>query len=407
MTRGRKRAHSPRIPKHIDQTRLPAGIYFEPSGNGRWYVREPRADEPTRTRTITVAQRSATLSELHAIMERRAGRDATGTVGHLAAALETSPAWRALSDATRADYAYCAAILRGWKLATGATFDTLQVDKLSPPVIRRLIDAIADGADGTRADDPAKRKPRPAKANHVLRYLRRLFAWGVERGACATNPAKGVKQVTEVGAIKMPSRETLAAVVAFAYQRGKLAPHSKGSSPAYLAPMLELSFMCRLRGSEAIALRDSDATAAGVLARRLKGSRDNVTKWDAAGRLRAAWDAAEAARAANHPRVADAGRQVPDTGGALFLSQSGAPLSKDAQESAFEKLIAAAIDAGVISAGDRFTLHGLKHRGVTDSAGDKQRASGHRNRRMADHYDHEIAEVDAAGAHLSAPEADE
>lgn len=395
---GRKRKINPAIPKHVDQSRLPAGIYFDASGGGRWYVRESRLDEPTRIKSTTVARPTATLSELHAIMERRAGGDAAGTVGDLIARHKASQQYAELAEATRTDYDYCADVLRGWKLATGATFDTIKVDNLSPEVIRTLIDAIASGADGTRKDDPAKRVRKPSKANHVLRYLRMLCSWGRERGLCKTNPAKGVKQMKEAGVIKMPGRRTMAAIVAFAYQRGQLPPHSKGSCPAWLAPMLEITFMCRLRGSEVIDVRDSDASAAGVRARRLKGSRDNVTKWDAAGRLRAAWTAAEAARAAILARLAKQGREVPDSGGALFLRQCGGAMTKDSQEGAFDKVIAAAVEAGVIAKADVFTLHGLKHRGITDSA--DKRAGGHRTRQMQEHYDHELAQVDAAGAHL-------
>lgn len=40
--------------------------------------------------------------------------------------------------------------------------------------------------------------------------------------------------------------------------------------------------------------------------------------------------------------------------------------------------------------GERFGLHGLKHRGVTDSKGDKQEASGHKTRAMMEHYNHEL-----------------
>ena len=55
-----------------------------------------------------------------------------------------------------------------------------------------------------------------------------------------------------------------------------------------------------------------------------------------------------------------------------------------------------AIENGIIEEHERFTLHGMKHKGVTDTKGtlqDKQRASGHKSQSMAAHYDHELAEV--------------
>ena len=58
-----------------------------------------------------------------------------------------------------------------------------------------------------------------------------------------------------------------------------------------------------------------------------------------------------------------------------------------------------AIEAGVIQPSDRFTLHGLKHRGVTDTKGSrqqKQRASGHRTESMVALYDHDVPVVQPA-----------
>jgi len=55
-----------------------------------------------------------------------------------------------------------------------------------------------------------------------------------------------------------------------------------------------------------------------------------------------------------------------------------------------------AVEAGIITEQERFGLHSLKHRGVTDSQGDKKRNSGHKTDAMLHVYDHEVPEVDAA-----------
>ena len=64
MTRGAPRKHDPTIPAHIDQTKLPRGLYWDRSGNGRWYVIEDHPDGGPR-RKKTVAGPRARLSELH------------------------------------------------------------------------------------------------------------------------------------------------------------------------------------------------------------------------------------------------------------------------------------------------------------------------------------------------------
>jgi hypothetical protein len=68
-------------------------------------------------------------------------------------------------------------------------------------------------------------------------------------------------------------------------------------------------------------------------------------------------------------------------------------------DNAWQDLMTAAIDAEVIPREQRFTLHGLKHRGITDTKGkkaEKKEASGHKTDAMLDLYDHEVAMVEPA-----------
>jgi hypothetical protein len=59
-------------------------------------------------------------------------------------------------------------------------------------------------------------------------------------------------------------------------------------------------------------------------------------------------------------------------------------------------MIRMAIRDGVITEEQRFSLHGLKHRGVTDTEGnisDKQDAAGHVERKMTQRYAHDLPVV--------------
>jgi integrase len=74
--------------------------------------------------------------------------------------------------------------------------------------------------------------------------------------------------------------------------------------------------------------------------------------------------------------------------------------------SAWRRGMAEAMKEGLIESEERFGVHGLKHRGITDTEGnaaDKQQASGHKTQQMAQHYDHEIATVDVAGKRVKKP----
>lgn len=148
MARGRKRKLDPTIPAHIDQAKIPKGIYWDKTGAGRWYVREPRPEGGTAA--PTVAGPKAKLSDLHAIIEQRSGKDAAGTFGYVITQFAASREYAGVSKATRKDYDYCADIVRATKTKLGCTLDALQVDKVPTPAIEKLIEEIAKGTPESR-----------------------------------------------------------------------------------------------------------------------------------------------------------------------------------------------------------------------------------------------------------------
>jgi hypothetical protein len=81
----------------------------------------------------------------------------------------------------------------------------------------------------------------------------------------------------------------------------------------------------------------------------------------------------------------------------LLVSEDGTALSKSSLDTAWQRFMAMAIKAGVITQEHRFGLHDLKRKGITDTPGtraDKQQASGHRSESMMDVYDMSVAIVD-------------
>jgi hypothetical protein len=66
----------------------------------------------------------------------------------------------------------------------------------------------------------------------------------------------------------------------------------------------------------------------------------------------------------------------------------------------------AAEESGVITEEQRFTLPGLKHRGVTDTKGSRRRkqlASGHQSEAMVRLYDHKVPVVAPASPEAFVP----
>ncbi len=376
----RPRKHNPAIPAHIDQAKLPAGIYWDNSGGGRWYAFEERDG---KRGTKTIAGSRATLSELHAIAEHRAGGHKRGTIHHVVDRYKASPKFAKLSKRSQKDYAYILDQACAYKTKVGPLGEQL-VDKLSPPVFARLRDALA--------------KTTPAKANAWIRRLSGAFAWGVQDGCCITNPCAGVETVEEAGENGMPSLELFRRVQAFARDRAAFERNAKGHVAPYLAPFMEIAYQSRLRSIEVLRLTDADITADGLVCRRTKGSKTNVARIGpllaaAIAELQANRDAVWAARKCVVPFRADARF--------LFVGEGGEPLTRDGFSAAWQRMMRIARADGVLREGEGFTAHGLKHRGITDSA-DKT-AGGHKSEQMRHRYDHSLPVVDPAADPVSAP----
>ncbi|HHW4679393.1 MAG TPA: hypothetical protein ACQGQH_08145 [Xylella sp.] len=84
----------------------------------------------------------------------------------------------------------------------------------------------------------------------------------------------------------------------------------------------------------------------------------------------------------------------------MFLSEDGEPLTKSGLDSAMQRLMRRAIEDGVINEAQRFGLHDLKRKGVTDTVGtkaEKQDAAG-LTEAMMTVYDFSVPVVKPSGA---------
>jgi integrase len=113
--------------------------------------------------------------------------------------------------------------------------------------------------------------------------------------------------------------------------------------------------------------------------------------------MRAAWEAAVAVRTTIRARRSNKSRPIPPPERRfIFVTETVTRLSRSGLGTAWAQLMRAAVESGVITPAQRFTLHGLKHRGVTDTKGSRRRkqlASGHRTEAMVRLYDHDVPVV--------------
>ena len=369
----RQRKPDPTIPDHIDQRKLPVGVYWN-RRDRNWYVlRDGRRSKP-------IAQADALMSDLHRAVEMARGVDAS-TLDYMLGVFEASEQFAKRSAATQDDYRYCRKALQRYQTKLGVPFAMLRRSMITMPLVQRLVDDIASKT--------------PAKANHVKRYLSAAYNWGMQRGHAVSNPAKGVEQAEERKAHRMPEADTMEAVITFLRGRGAYPARRAGAVPPYVWAVAEIAYRCRMRSVEVRMLTDANGTEDGIHVRRVKGSKDNLTRW--CPELREAWSWLVARRARIWLKRPSFRAQEARP---LVVAEDGSALSKSALNSAWRRSMAIAIAEGVIAADARFGLHGLKHRGVTDTPGtraEKKRASGHKTDAMAAHYDHELAVVDSAG----------
>lgn len=82
----------------------------------------------------------------------------------------------------------------------------------------------------------------------------------------------------------------------------------------------------------------------------------------------------------------------------LFVSDDGERLTEAGWQTAWGRTMRNAVKDRILSQGERFGLHSLKYRGVTDTKGDKKEASGHKTDAMMHVYDHSLPLVPESGS---------
>lgn len=368
MTRGRKRKHDSTIPAHIDQKKLPIGCYWD-KRDRVWYT----IHQGVKAKRQKLFNADAMLSDLHRAMEELHGVNRK-SLEWLCEQYHASHVFKALADRTQKDYEAQRQIAISLPTKLGQPLGKLDYARLETHHFQRIVDVVA--GNGT-----------PTKANHLARYLKLIYSWAVRRGFTTSNPVKGVKGAKERKRRRLPPPETMTALIQMAYDGGHLKPHTEGSCPPYLWAVADLAYLCRLRGIEVITLRESHALAEGIKTNRRKGSRDNIVAWTP--RLRAAYEWLIARR-----DVIWKDKRLPVPIRAddrpIVVAEGGAALKKSSLDSAWQRLIQRAMREGVITPDERFSLHDLKRKGVTDTPGtraDKQHASGHKSEEMMDVYD--------------------
>ncbi|MBL4799311.1 MAG: hypothetical protein JKY50_18050 [Oleispira sp.] len=214
---------------------------------------------------------------------------------------------------------------------------------VTPLLVRKFMDKLGDRVEST--------------ANRCHTVLSTVFGWGYERNMVLVNPVLGIKKHKE----KPRSRNIEDWGFDLVY---KIA---QGNSYPWIAPMMEIAYLCRMRAIEVRSLTESDLLKEGALVERRKNSMNEITKWSP--RLRKA--------------ISDASKLRKSTteDGLLFVSSSNGSIPKTNFDSAWRRIRTKALENDLT---ESFNFHDLKAKRVTDHS---EKASGHKSKKMQAVYD--------------------
>ncbi len=319
-------------------------------------------DHDGKRRSKRLCRADASIGEIwqafNAITDTRAN-----TFRSLSLDFQKSPTWAELSAATHKDYINCHNAICERKTSTGKLGDA-PLHSWSPGLVRKYRDK--------RAEESRSR------ANKELSYIARVFAWGYEYEKVKSNPARGISK------LKTAPRQHYVAEPDY---KTAIDCAAKSGSP-YMAPAMEIAYLCRMRLAEVLDLTDANELPDGLLVSRRKGSKDNITRWTP--RLRAAINDAKRIRLERmnknrHPMPIKPEQRY------FFVGVHSGRLRESTFQTAWQRLMK------YPAIKQKFTFHDLKRRGISDTKGDKLAASGHRDLAMLRIYDVTPDLVDPAG----------
>ena len=374
--RGAKRKYNPRMPKHINQDSLPRRCYWDDSGNGHWYITySDKSGVKPKPKRKRIAGQGATLAELHKLVEQfhDVNRD---TFRFIAMQYFDKSNYETLADETKRGYQICFANMCDFQTKADIALADVPISDWTSPLVQRYIDTMKD---------------KPTKAKHVHSFIRRVFSWGLNRGYCINNPAIGTDLPKRRNKQTLPTQRAYDRLLSYAKHHGTYGQKNKGSCPHYIWAIMEINYLCYLRGVETRNITDEHIKNDVLLAERRKGSGTNKIEFN--DRLRAAVNHLLECRgniwAQRKLQIPFKASERP-----VVINTQGERLKASAYHSSWQRFITSCIDQGIITPEERFSMHDLKRKGITDTT--EINAGEHLDERMKGVYDKSIRTVKPA-----------
>lgn len=366
-----KKRTSIHFPKHIIPEKLPKRVWYDKSGAGKWMLRY-KDDVTAKWRSKRICSGLSTLAEIWQAYEAQNETNIL-TFASLSSELQTTLIWRKLAVTTQKDYIDCHNYICNQKTANG-TLGNEPIAKWTTGLVRKLRDKRAEESE--------------SRANKELSYIKRVFSWAYEYEKVKFNPATGVRKMT------IKPRQHYAEDKDYQFMLNI----ARQSNYWYVPICMELAYLCRMRMSEVLDLTDANYLENGLLVKRRKGSKNNITEWSP--RLSNAWNTAIKTR---NKILRDRKQPTPlrpENRTLIISERTGDKINTSTLKTALSRIGKVAEETAKERGVEfvRFTFHDLKRKGISDTEGDKLKASGHRNASMLNIYDVKLDVVKPAGS---------
>ncbi|MEY8205963.1 MAG: hypothetical protein RPR40_12950 [Bermanella sp.] len=241
----------------------------------------------------------------------------------------------------------------------GPVFGKMLPKDITPGHIRQYMDALYAKNNGGS----------PPNKDHG--FLSRLFNWSIERNYLKINPCEKVTKFYEKPRDRYIEDWEYDLLYSIALE----------SSTPWLAPMMEIAYLCRMRDSEVRAMIEEEHIRdEGIFVVRGKHSKNEITAWSP--RLK---KAVSDAKLLSNPDTPSRINNRP-----VFKSRSGGPIGANTRKSAWKRIRDIALKKGLVIDDiqvllkESFTFHDIKAKGITDH---ETKEGGHKSKKMEAVYD--------------------
>jgi len=326
-----------------------------------------------KQRRKKIGDKNSKVSDLFKAIEQRIDDD-YNNLAWLHAKFSKSDRFKSVSQSQRDAWDYALSILAKHPTKkANLMLSQIPLEAWNPKIVQKVMDSVGV-------------KHGPTSAKRVREYLSRIFNWGYLRDYCPPDPVGKPEMPKERKQQRLPDISLVKRLEVFARARGSQA-RRKGTCAPYIWTALVISRKCRLRGIEVFTSTDANLLEMGIDCQRRKGSRANITEYDEL--LEDAIDSAiERRREIFEKRAMPVPIRPEDR--LIMVNTSGKRITKSAWQNCWARFQALAIEEGVMKEEEKFGLHDMKRRGVTDTVGtraDRLEASGLSDYKILNTYD--------------------